>query len=248
MAPQRFSDVCFSFLQHLQTPRSGPPAATPSGGLRPGSLRVHDPCKQEGHGSRLGFPGRRPPRGPAAPGDVPRGLQVLTRQAEIARGGGCLRKGEGRWAWTWRNLVCGRPGSRRRSEAQAGVAVLLPHDPLGAEVQGSARSTHGIVPPGKTHSPSPSGLSYQRGQEGGAEGVASDEVYCPEPLSLQARVSWAYLTLSFLTPIPGKVTTTFSSSPLPIRSRILPTPHSGCLTRAPGWKKSTKGVSSASAS
>jgi hypothetical protein len=49
-------------------PRSGPPAATLVGGLRPGSLRVHAPCKGDGHGSRLGFPGRRLPRVPAAPG------------------------------------------------------------------------------------------------------------------------------------------------------------------------------------
>ena len=42
-------------------PRSGALAATLCGGLRPGSRRVHDPCKEGGHGSRLGFPGRRPP-------------------------------------------------------------------------------------------------------------------------------------------------------------------------------------------
>jgi hypothetical protein len=82
----------------LHPPRSGALAATLSGGLRPGSLRVHDPCKQEGEGSRLGFPGRRQPRGPAAPGNVARDLQVLPQQA------GCLRKGEGRWAWTRRNF------------------------------------------------------------------------------------------------------------------------------------------------
>ena len=88
-------------------PRSGPPAATLFGGLRPRSLRVHDPCKEVGHGSRLGFPGRRPPRDPAAPGNVARDLQVLPRQAEFARGGGYLPEGEGRWAWTW-----GRPTPR----------------------------------------------------------------------------------------------------------------------------------------
>ncbi|MGH7387596.1 MAG: hypothetical protein ACREIZ_03920, partial [Candidatus Methylomirabilales bacterium] len=71
-------------------------------------------------------------------------------------------------AWTRRNLVCGRPGSRRRSGAQVGVAILLPHDSLGAEVQGSARSTHGIVPPGKTHSPSPSRPGYHGGPERGS--------------------------------------------------------------------------------
>ena len=57
--------------------RSGPPAATLIGGLRPGSLRVHDPCNEGGHGSRLGFPGRRLPRDPAAPGNVAQGLHVL---------------------------------------------------------------------------------------------------------------------------------------------------------------------------
>src|SRR3989304_111502 len=85
------------------------------------------------------------------------------------------------------------------------------------------------------------------GGGGGLTVVVPDEEFSPEPI-LQAWVSWASLTLSFLPPIPGKVTTTFSSSPLPIRSRILPTPHSGCLTRTPGCKKSTRGGASASAS
>src|SRR3970040_2379013 len=58
-------------------PRSEPSAATLVGGLRPGSLRVHDPCKEMGHGSRLGFPVRRLPRGPAALGNVARDLQAL---------------------------------------------------------------------------------------------------------------------------------------------------------------------------
>ncbi len=57
--------------------RSGPLAATLFGGVRAGSLRVHDPCKDHAHGSCLGFPGRRQPRGPAAPGNVARDLQVL---------------------------------------------------------------------------------------------------------------------------------------------------------------------------
>ena len=63
-------------------PRSGPLAATLFGGLRPWSLRVHDPCNQHGHGSCLGFPGRRQPRGPAASGNVARGLQVLSSGEE----------------------------------------------------------------------------------------------------------------------------------------------------------------------
>ena len=61
------------------TPRSSPLAATLIGGLRPGSLRVHAPCKETGHGSRLGFPGRRTPGGPAASGNVARGLHVPLR-------------------------------------------------------------------------------------------------------------------------------------------------------------------------
>jgi len=63
--------------KHPRPPRSGAPAATLVGGSRPGSLRVHDPCNEMRHGSRLGFPARRQPRGPAAPGNVARGLQVL---------------------------------------------------------------------------------------------------------------------------------------------------------------------------
>ena len=66
-------------------PRSGPLAATLWGGLRPGSLRVHDPRKEGGHGSRLGFPGRRQPRGPAASVNVARGLQALLPWREPGR-------------------------------------------------------------------------------------------------------------------------------------------------------------------
>src|SRR3989304_4646668 len=54
-------------------PRSQAPAATLVGGLRLGSLRVHAPCKKGRHGSRLGFPGRRSPGGPARPAHVARG-------------------------------------------------------------------------------------------------------------------------------------------------------------------------------
>ncbi len=72
-------------------PRSGPLAATLFGGLRPGSLRVHDPCKDDEHGSRLGFPGRRQPRGPAASGNVARDLQVLL----LGEGGSASLAGSG---------------------------------------------------------------------------------------------------------------------------------------------------------
>ena len=67
--------------QPLHAPRSGSPAATLHGGLRPGSLRVHAPCRAQAHGSRLGFPGRRSPRGPAAPANVARRLQGLPKSA-----------------------------------------------------------------------------------------------------------------------------------------------------------------------
>ena len=53
------------------------------------------------------------------------------KKARFARRVECLWKGEGRWAWTQRNLVCGseipgrapgpgRPGSRHRSEVEVG--------------------------------------------------------------------------------------------------------------------------------
>ena len=39
------------------------------------------------------------------------------------------------------------------------MAVLLPHDPVGAERRTFARASRGIVPPAKAHSPSPSRAS-----------------------------------------------------------------------------------------
>ncbi len=54
-------------------------AATLVGSLRPGSLRVHHPCKEMGHGSRLGFPGRCQTRGPATSGNVAHGPRVSSR-------------------------------------------------------------------------------------------------------------------------------------------------------------------------
>src|SRR3989304_274334 len=54
------------------TPRSGALAATLFGGLRPGSLRVHDPCKEARPGSPPRFPGRPLPRRPAPPRHVAR--------------------------------------------------------------------------------------------------------------------------------------------------------------------------------
>ena len=156
--------------QHLHAPRSGPPAATLIGGLRPGSLRVHDPCNIT-----------RTDRASVSQAVASRGAPPLPAMSLGTCGccrrkhDGCVREGEGGWAWTRRNLVCGRPGSRRRSGAQAGVAVLLPYDSLGAEVPSCTRPTHGIVPPGKPHSPSPPGLGCQRGSGRGAEGAGATE-------------------------------------------------------------------------
>jgi len=119
-------------------PRSGPPAATLSGGLRSGSLRVHAPCREIGHGARLGFPGRRSPRGPAAPG-MSLGACTCGQASKIPDEGRCLREGEGEWAWTRRNLVCprSRDGLRTGTAGQGapptgtqcrwGMAVLV-HD------------------------------------------------------------------------------------------------------------------------
>ena len=108
-------------------PRSGPPAATLSGGLQPGSLRVHDPCKETRHGSRLGFPDRRPPRGPAAPGNVARDLQVLPRQAEFAGGG-----------------VDFLPLARRRSSV-IGLEGLLQQHQVGQDGGGEGKIGPGLL-------------------------------------------------------------------------------------------------------
>ncbi len=72
----KFRKLLVLVQQRPRPPRSKALAATLRGGLRPGSLRVHDPCKEGGHGSRLGFPGRRSPRDPAASANVARGLQT----------------------------------------------------------------------------------------------------------------------------------------------------------------------------
>jgi len=69
-------------------------------------------------------------------------MSLGTCRCCLTKQGGCLRKGEGRWAWTRRNLVCGRPGSRRRSGAQVGVAVLL----LGRPVRRGSTRFHQIDP------------------------------------------------------------------------------------------------------
>ena len=111
--------------QHLHAPRSGPPATTLIGGLRPGSLRVHDPCNMT-----------RTDRASVSQAVACRGAPSLRAMSLGTCGccrrkhNGCVREGEGGWAWTRRNLVCGRPGSRRRSGAQAGVAVLLAARPV----------------------------------------------------------------------------------------------------------------------
>ena len=47
-------------------------------------------------------------------------MSLGTCRCCLCKQDGSLREGEGSWAWTRRNLVCGRPGSRRRSEAQVG--------------------------------------------------------------------------------------------------------------------------------
>jgi hypothetical protein len=135
-------------------PRSWPPAATLRGGLRPGSLRVHDPCNEDGQGRASVS------QAVACRGAPPLPAMSLGACRCCLSKPGVLGRARGAWAWTRRNLVCGRPGSRRRSGAQVGVAILLSHDAPGAEVRGCTKPTHGIVPPGKTHSPSPPGLSY----------------------------------------------------------------------------------------
>jgi len=81
-------------------------------------------------------------------------------RTKFARRIGCLREGEGSWAWTRRNLVCGSEGFRTGAERRWGWPACGPVNSLGAEVWGSARPTRGIVPAGKPRSPSPSELGH----------------------------------------------------------------------------------------
>jgi hypothetical protein len=83
-----FRGVADAVATTPSAPRSRPLAATLVGGLGPGSLRVHAPCRESGHGSRLGFPGRRPPRGPTASGKVARDLRVLLSGRDPGRSEG----------------------------------------------------------------------------------------------------------------------------------------------------------------
>jgi hypothetical protein len=138
------------------------------------------PCsrslKEARQGSRLGFPGRRHPRGPAALGKVARTLQVLPKQGRLVSRLGCLREGEGRWAWTRQNLVCGRPGEPPPgAKGRWGMAVLLQKRPTRRGSTGSRQTDPCNVPPGKTRSTSPPGLGCQTGPERGGEGAAATE-------------------------------------------------------------------------
>jgi hypothetical protein len=80
--------------------------------------------------------------------------------AALSKPDGCL-PGRARGAGpgpggTW--FAAGR-GPAAGAQRRWGWPSCCQVDPPGAEVQCAARSTHGIVPPGKPHSPSPSGLS-----------------------------------------------------------------------------------------
>ncbi len=73
-------------------------------------------------------------------------------------------------------LDSAEPGLRLRklseSGAQVGVAVLMPHDMFDVEVRGFATPTHGIIPPGKPHSPSPPGVGdHHRRRARGLQGL-----------------------------------------------------------------------------
>jgi len=183
-------------------PRSWPPAATLCGGLRPGSLRVHDPCKPEGHGSRPGFPGRRLPGDPAAPGNVARALQVLPKQARRALSGG---RGE-------LGLDPAEPGLRpagvpppERSVGGGGRPAVPRFVQRGS--MGSVRPTRGIVPPGKPRSPSPPGLGTMRCPERRADGAV------PKKSSTAESSDAVTILLCPLFPPPSRAGRRWSSGP-----------------------------------
>jgi hypothetical protein len=232
------ASTCSSFARPLLVPGPGRARGVGMGAPVGPSLRASrgdpvrrltarvPPCSRSvQRGARIAprFPRSSPAEGPRRSRHVARDLHVLPAACGH-------REGEGRWAWTRRNpgLRPARGHLPPERRAGGGWPSCGTSELLGAEVPWFTRPTRGIVPPGKTHSPSPSGLSYDW-RLGGMGRT------CCEPCLLQARVRWACFTLSFFVPIPGKDTTTFMSSPLPIRSRILPTPHSGCLTLIPGW-------------
>ncbi len=149
MGPQRFSDGSFSsFTLHLHPPRSRPLRKSPE------------------------------PFGPAATLIGPKTFGLPACRSRPTRAAWGCGKQESRWAAD----ICGvRPtggrGEMGLDPAEPGLRPArgnLPPEqsegggwpscgrdkPLGAEVQGSARPTYGIVPPGKIHSPSPPGLGY----------------------------------------------------------------------------------------
>ena len=112
-SPRPPAETRLACLGSTCRPRATLPGAAGSPGRRrPGKPR-HDPCSEVGHGSRLGFPGRRPPRGPATPGKVPRGLQVLPRQASGVSSGG---RGE-------LGLDPAEPGLRLRKHSESAAQV-----------------------------------------------------------------------------------------------------------------------------
>ncbi len=176
-----------SIMAARSAPPSRPLAVTLFNGLGPGSLRVHDPCKDVRHGSRLGFPGRRSPRGPAASpkesgvlrtGNVARALQVLPNNK--ARGeSGVFGRARGAGPGPGGTWFAGGRGPAAGAQRRWGWPSFSPLDPCGAEGPAPARPTHGIVPPGKPHSPSPSGL-LQRGLERGAEGAGAHHSHPPD--------------------------------------------------------------------
>ena len=92
--------------QHLHAPRSGPPAATLIGGLRPGSLRVHDPCNMTRTDRASVSQAVASRGGLAAPGNVARDLPVLPQQGRRKIGGD---SGDSR-----RARLPERPGARDR--------------------------------------------------------------------------------------------------------------------------------------
>ena len=67
------------------------------------------------------FPRPSPAEGPRRSRQCRRDSQMLPKKAKFARRVRYLRRGEGSWAWTRRNLVCGRPGgTSNRSEVEVG--------------------------------------------------------------------------------------------------------------------------------
>ncbi len=183
-------------------------AAPPRPPLRPSHGRRAR--KGSGSGAAPACPSLRASRGDPerseslrTPGNVARDSQMLPNKAKFATRVRYLRRGEGSWAWTRRNLVCGseipgrapgpgRPGSRHRSEVEVGDG--RPDAGAKRPARKYRLSRDRSVELFRRGRPTPRalrGTATQRGLEGGAKGAVATEsdrgIFRRRPMTTTAR-------------------------------------------------------------